>query len=76
VRLHGVGNWSPTRRGGGVRAPGSRLVSWPTPQSESGEARGGDWSCEAETCRVRWRLVGEGPSSRELVGNAANRSGA
>jgi hypothetical protein len=39
VRLHGVGNRSPTRRGGGVRAPGSHRRSWPTPQSESEEAR-------------------------------------
>jgi hypothetical protein len=59
VRLHGVGNRSPTRRGGGVCAPGSRRVSWPTPQLESGKARvgqrvvvrGGDVSCEAETRR-------------------------
>jgi hypothetical protein len=33
VRLHGVGNRSPTRRGEGVRALGSRRVSWPMPQS-------------------------------------------
>jgi hypothetical protein len=39
VCLHGVGNWSPTRRGGDVRVPGSRRVPWPTPQSESGGAR-------------------------------------
>jgi hypothetical protein len=47
------------RRGGCVHVPGSRCVSLPTPQSESGGARarqsllvrGGDWSCEAETGR-------------------------
>jgi hypothetical protein len=32
---------SPTRRGGGVRAPTSRRVSWPMPQSESGAVRAG-----------------------------------
>jgi hypothetical protein len=37
-------------------------------------ARGGDWSCEAETCRARQRLVGGGSSSRELVGDAADKS--
>jgi hypothetical protein len=31
-------------------------------------------SCEAETCRARWRLVGGGSSSRELVGDAPNWS--
>jgi hypothetical protein len=41
VRLHGAGNQSPTRRGGGVRVPGSCRVPWPTPRSESGEARAG-----------------------------------
>jgi hypothetical protein len=59
VYLHGVGNRSPMRHGGGVRAPGSHRVSWPTPQSESGGAhagwrlvvRGRDLSCEVETCR-------------------------
>jgi hypothetical protein len=39
VHLHGAGNRSPTRHGGGARALGSRCVSWPTPQSESGGAR-------------------------------------
>jgi hypothetical protein len=54
-----------------------------TPQSESGTARarqrllvrGRDLSCEAETSRARRRLVGGGPSSRELVGGAPNWSG-
>jgi hypothetical protein len=50
VRLHGAENRSPTRRGGGVRVPGSRYVSWPTPQSESG-AKPGALSCEAKTCQ-------------------------
>jgi hypothetical protein len=40
-RLHGVENRSHTHRGGGVRTPGSCRVSWPTPQSETGEARTG-----------------------------------
>jgi hypothetical protein len=60
VRLHGVENRSPTRRGGGVRAPGSRRVSWSTPQSESGGAR------------ARRRLVVRGGDLLEgvpLVGN-------
>jgi hypothetical protein len=29
-------------------------------------ARDGDFSCEAESCRARRRLLGGGPSSREL----------
>jgi hypothetical protein len=37
--------------------------------------RGGGLSCEAETYRARWRLLGGGPSSRELVGGAPNWSG-
>jgi hypothetical protein len=70
VPLHGAGNRSPTRHGGGARALGSRRVSWPTPQSKSG----GDLPCEAETCRARRRLVGGDPSCGELVGDAANWS--
>jgi hypothetical protein len=46
VYLHGAGNRSPRRVGGGARALGSRRVAWPTYQSESG---GG---------RARWRLLG------------------
>jgi hypothetical protein len=38
VCLHGAGNWSPMRHDEDVRVPGSRCVSWPTPQSESGIA--------------------------------------
>jgi hypothetical protein len=86
VYFHGGGNQSPTRRGGGVCALGSCRVSWPTPQSESGGSRGaetccagrrltmrgGDFSCEAETCHARRRLVGVDPSCRELIGDAAN----
>jgi hypothetical protein len=34
--------------------------------------RGGDLSCEAETCRARRRLVVGGSSSGKLVGDAAN----
>jgi hypothetical protein len=62
VHLHGAGNRSPTRHGGGVRAPGSHRVSWPMPQSESGGAR------------ARRRLVVESPSCREVVRDAANSS--
>jgi hypothetical protein len=58
VHLHGAGNRSPTRHGGGVRAAGSRRASWPTPQSESGGAR------------ARWRLVRGGSPRKELVGDA------
>jgi hypothetical protein len=53
VPLHGAGNCTPTRRGGGACASGSHCVSWPTPQSESS-------SCEAETCRARRRLIVRG----------------
>jgi hypothetical protein len=38
VCLHGTGNRSPTRRGEDVCVSGSRRVSWPTPQSETGTA--------------------------------------
>jgi hypothetical protein len=31
VCLHGMGNRPPTRRGGGVHAPGSRHVEWLAP---------------------------------------------
>jgi hypothetical protein len=48
---------------GGARA-GQRLL-----------VRGGKLSCEAETSRARRRLVGGGPSGRELVGDAPNWSG-
>jgi hypothetical protein len=73
VYLHGAGNRSPTHFGGGACAPGSRCVSWRTHQLEQGRARarrrlvvrGGDLSCEVETCRVRRRLVRGIP----LVGN-------
>jgi hypothetical protein len=57
VCLHGAGNRSPTHRGEDIRVSGSRHVSWPTSQLESGTARvnerlvvrDGDLSCEAET---------------------------
>jgi hypothetical protein len=73
VCLHGAGNRSPTRFGGGTRAPGSRRVSWPTHQSKLGGGRarrrlvvrGGYLSCEEETCHVRRELVVGIP----LVGN-------
>jgi hypothetical protein len=80
VCLHGVGNRFPTCRGEDARALGSRRVSWPMLQSELGTeaeascARRGS-SCEAETCRARCRLVGGGPSVRELVGDVLNWSG-
>jgi hypothetical protein len=34
--------------------------------------QGGDLSCKVETCRARRRLVRGGPSSRELIGDAAS----
>jgi hypothetical protein len=79
--LHGMGNPPPhTRRGGGVRAPGSRHAVRFAPWSETETARaneqlvlrGGDLSCEAETRRARRRLVVRGGDSSEgvsLVGN-------
>jgi hypothetical protein len=80
VHLHVIGNWCPTRRSGRVHVSASRHVvrfaSWS--ETESARAhellvvRGGDLSCEAETCQARRRLVGEGSSSRELVGEAPN----
>jgi hypothetical protein len=91
VQLHGAGNRPPTHRGGGVRGSRSRHVLWSTPQSESRGAhagqrlvvRGGELSCEAETCRARQKVVmrggdllcevescRRGPSSGELVRDA------
>jgi hypothetical protein len=60
--LHDMGNRSPTRVGGGACAAqhGPR-----TSRSRRVVVRGGDLSCEEETCR------GD-PSCRELVGDAAN----
>jgi hypothetical protein len=63
VPLHGAGNRSPTRHGGGARASGSRRVSWPTPQSESGG------SCEAENCQGGSLLWGIGRRRCQQVGN-------
>jgi hypothetical protein len=68
VRLHGTGNWCPTRRSGRVHVPGLRHVvrfaSWS--ETESARAsemlvvRGRESSCEVKTRRVRWRLVVRG----------------
>jgi hypothetical protein len=74
--LHGAGNRSPMRFGGGARTWGSRRVSWPTHQSELGGGRArwrlaacarrrllmrcGDLPCEAETSCERQRLVERG----------------
>jgi hypothetical protein len=60
VPLHGVGNRSPMRHGGGARAPDLRHVSWPTPRSESGGARA------RRILAVRGRDLSEGIP---LVGN-------
>jgi hypothetical protein len=69
VYLHGVGYRSPTCRGEGVRAPGSRRVSRPTPQLELGGelARGGDLLCQAENYCARRRLVVRGGDLSEGV---------
>jgi hypothetical protein len=68
VHLHGAGNRSPTRYGGGARASGPHRMSWPTHQSESGELmRGGNFSCEAETSHVRRGLVVQGGDSLERI---------
>jgi hypothetical protein len=80
VCLHGMGHPPPPRRGGGVCVPGSRHVVRFVPWSETEIARaneqlfmrGGDLSCEIETCCARRRLVGGGSSSGELVGEAPN----
>jgi hypothetical protein len=77
VPLHGMGNRSPTRHSGDTCAPSSCHVSWPTPQSESGGARarrrlvvrGGDLTCEAETCRRGPLLWGTGRRCCQLVGS-------
>jgi hypothetical protein len=41
-------------------------------QSREQLARGGGLSCEEKTCHARRRLVGGGPSSRELAEDAPN----
>jgi hypothetical protein len=77
--LHGVGDRSPTRVGGGARALSLRRVSWPTYHSEpeGGRARqrllvrGRDMSREVETCRARQRLVVGIPLVGNLVGDVA-----
>jgi hypothetical protein len=59
--LHGVGNRSPTRVGGGARALGLCHASWAhAPVGAGLVVRGGDFSCEAETSRTRRRLVVRG----------------
>jgi hypothetical protein len=63
VCLHGAGNRSPTRHGEDVRVSGSHCVVAHTSVGVE------NCSCEAETSRARQRLLGGGPSSRELVGN-------
>jgi hypothetical protein len=64
--LYGMENRSPTRVGGGARALGLCRLSWAhAPVGARLVVRGGDFSCEAETCR-------RDPSSGELVGDAAN----
>jgi hypothetical protein len=68
VRLHGMGNWCSTRRSGRAHVPGSCHVVWFVSWSEMESARanellvvrGRDWSCAAETCRARRRLVVRG----------------
>jgi hypothetical protein len=60
VRLHGMGNRSPTHPGGSVHAPESRHVVWLVP-----------WS-EAETRRANEQLVVRGGDLSKgvpLVGN-------
>jgi hypothetical protein len=78
VCLHDMGNRPPTRRGGGVHAPGScRVVRFaPWLEAETAHAneqlvvRGGDLSCGPETRHARQRLIiGDSPSG-ELVGEA------
>jgi hypothetical protein len=66
VQLHGAGNQSPARRGGGVHRSGSRCVMAHVPVGVGGS------SCEAETCRARRRLVVRGRDLSKgvpLVGN-------
>jgi hypothetical protein len=77
VYLHGMGNRSPTRRGRGVHATGSRHVVWLAPKSEAEAARanvqlvvrGRELSCEVEIRRRGVPLVGNWseklPTSRE-----------
>jgi hypothetical protein len=66
VYLHGAGNWSPHVVTQMFAAWGRAACRGPHPSRSRGRlVRGGDWSCEAETCRARRRHVGGVP----LVGN-------
>jgi hypothetical protein len=66
VRLHGMGNWCPTRRSERVGALVQHHIAWTTPWSEAETAhanekvvvRGGDLSCETEIGRRSFLLAG------------------
>jgi hypothetical protein len=61
VLVRGAENRSPTCRCGGVCIACSLHVSGPTLESESGElVRDKVFSCEAVSCRAKWRLVVRG----------------
>jgi hypothetical protein len=53
-----------------------RFMPWSEAETASANkqlvVQGGDLSFEAKTCCARWRLVGRGSSSGELVGEALN----
>jgi hypothetical protein len=67
VRLHGMGNGRPTHCSRRVHVLVQRHVAWTAPWSEMETARaneqvvvrGGDLSCEAETCHRSFLLVGD-----------------
>jgi hypothetical protein len=61
VYLHGAGNRSPRAVVEMSAARGRAACRGPRPSRSRGRlARGGELSCEAETCRARWKLVVRG----------------
>jgi hypothetical protein len=73
VHLHGMGNRSP-RVIVGVFTPWDHATWFGLRLGRRRRLliRMSSLSCEAETCRVRRRLIGGGPFSWELVGDAPN----
>jgi hypothetical protein len=57
-----------------VEAPAPRVVAHASVGVGGELVRGGDFSCEAETCCARRKLVKGDPSCGDLVGDAANWS--
>jgi hypothetical protein len=71
VCLHGMENWRPTRRSGGVHAPGWRHVACTVSWSETETTRVNEQVVGAGTCCARWRLAREAsPRQKTCRGNS------